>query len=287
MSLAVAHTTSVSTTLAGHSAQCRDGSPYLGSGIRIEPGSVRCLAVDSDGCVFDSMTEKHTRVFTPCLIRIWGLEAESDLARELALNINLYSTTRGLNRFAALDLFFERLRERLASQESAQLRLPDTSRLRDWVRRGGPLSQEALEKATREPGGILDQALVWSRTVNEGVAQLPPARPFPAAAETLHALSKHLEIRVVSSANHDALQREWTKAGLADCVTALGGQEQGTKAEQLREASAVHGASAVLMVGDAAGDRLAAQQTGINFFPIRPGHENESWAELSAHLSPP
>lgn len=269
------------------SASRLDAQDLIGDAVAPGLRGLQCLAVDSDGCVFDSMTEKHTRVFTPCLIRIWGLEAESDLARELALDINLYSTTRGLNRFAALDLFFERLRERLASQESAQLRLPDTSRLRDWVRRGGPLSQEALEKATREPGGILDQALAWSRTVNEGVALLPAAHPFPAAAETLRALAQHLEIRVVSSANHDALQREWTEAGLADCVTVLGGQEQGTKAEQLREASAVHGASAVLMVGDAAGDRLAAQQTGINFFPIRPGHENKSWAELSAHLSPP
>lgn len=232
------------------------------------------------------MSEKHVRVFTPCLIRLWGLEAAADLATELALDINLYSETRGLNRFAALDLFFERLREGLAGHAAVRVNLPDTKPLSAWVKRDGPLSQSALEKTTREPGGILDQALAWSRAVNQGVALLPPARPFPAAAEALLALAQHLEIRVVSSANHDALQREWTEAGLADCVAVLGGQEQGTKAEQLRQASAMHGASAVLMVGDAAGDRLAAQETGTNFFPIRPGQENESWAELSAHLSP-
>ncbi len=258
----------------------------LRSGARKGWKGIACLAVDSDGCVFDSMTEKHTRVFTPQLIRIWNLEPVAELAGELALEINLYSGTRGLNRFAALHIFFERLRSSLTEETWVQLGLPDMAPLEDWVARGETLSQSALEKSPRLPGGILDRALAWSRAVNDGVALLPPAQPFPAAAESLRTLSKHLEIRVVSSANHDALLREWSEAGLADLVAVLGGQEQGTKAEQLRTASDAHDASEVLMVGDAEGDRLAADEAGTNFFHIRPGQENESWTELNTRLLP-
>jgi phosphoglycolate phosphatase-like HAD superfamily hydrolase len=237
--------------------------------------------------VFDSMTEKHTRVFTPCLIRTWSLESRAALVRELTFEINLYSGTRGLNRFAALDLFFERLREHLGEEAWEALAIPDTTPLHQWLRRGGPLSQQALSVTPREPGGILDQALEWSRAVNHGVAKLPPAKPFPAAAEALRRLSRQMEIRVISSANQDALEREWSEAGLADTATLIGGQERGSKTEQLRAAAAVHGADGVMMVGDAAGDRDAALQAGTAFFFIRPGHENESWTGLAGQLLSP
>jgi len=230
------------------------------------------------------MTQKHTRVFTPCLIRVWSLESQAPLVCDLTFQINLHSDTRGLNRFAALDLLFEQLRERLDKETWEALAVPDTTPLREWVRGGEPLSQETLSNTPREDGGILDQALEWSRSVNKGVAQLPPAKPFPAAAEALHRLSQQIEIRVISSANQDALEREWSEAGLADTATLIGGQERGSKTEQLRAAAAVHGADGVMMVGDAVGDRDAALEAGTAFFFIQPGHENESWTRLANQL---
>ena len=35
-----------------------------------------------------------------------------------------------------------------------------------------------------------------------------------------------------------------------------------------------------LMIGDAPGDRKAAEATGCMFYPINPGHEEESWDRL-------
>jgi hypothetical protein len=165
--------------------------------------------VDSDGCVIDSMTAKHTEVFTPCLIRQWALEAEADVAREVALDINLYSETRGLNRFAALARFFEEFPRRLDPARRARLKLPDVAPLREWVSQSGTLSQEKLMSEAGSSPGILKDALAWSMAVNAGVALLPPAQPFPAAVEALHDLAPYMEIRVVSSANQSALERAW------------------------------------------------------------------------------
>jgi hypothetical protein len=56
------------------------------------------VGIDSDGCAFDAMEIKHQECFTPNTIKWWGLQAVSKYARETCLFVNLYSTTRGLNR---------------------------------------------------------------------------------------------------------------------------------------------------------------------------------------------
>ena len=59
------------------------------------------------------------------------------------------------------------------------------------------------------------------------------------------------------------------------------GQEHGTKAEHIQySAGSKYAPECILMVGDAPGDYKAAAKNNALFFPIIPGREEASWAEL-------
>src|SRR4029450_3410136 len=60
------------------------------------------VGIDSDGCVFDSMELKHKECFIPAFINHYELQGVSKYAREAAEFVNLYSKSRGANRFPAL-----------------------------------------------------------------------------------------------------------------------------------------------------------------------------------------
>ncbi|MEZ6049365.1 MAG: HAD family hydrolase, partial [Planctomycetaceae bacterium] len=64
----------------------------------------------------------------------------------------------------------------------------------------------------------------------------------------------------------------------AQYVAAICGQEAGSKKESLTTVKS-HGYADdhVLMMGDAPGDMKAAQAVNALFYPINPGHEEESW----------
>ena len=57
------------------------------------------VGIDSDGCVFDSMELKHKECFIPAFINHYELQGVSKYAREAAEFVNLYSKSRGVNRF--------------------------------------------------------------------------------------------------------------------------------------------------------------------------------------------
>lgn len=246
---------------------------------------IQLLAVDSDGCVIDSMTEKHLQCFTPALIETWKLQNVSETATRIALDINLYSDTRGVNRFVALAMFFEKLKTALG-EDTKGINLPDIKPLRQWLARTNALSENSLTEALgKNPAPILVQAIEWSRNVNRRVKALQPGKPFPEAVATLReANQRGIAIHVVSSANRAALEAEWGDAGLLEIVSRLGSQEEGSKTTLLREAVENFGHSAVLMVGDAMGDADAARAAGVAYFPIKAGAENESWVELRKQL---
>src|SRR5438477_10312909 len=60
------------------------------------------VGIDSDGCAFDTMELKHKECFIPCTISHYELQGVSKYAREAAEFVNLYSKSRGINRFPAL-----------------------------------------------------------------------------------------------------------------------------------------------------------------------------------------
>ena len=92
------------------------------------------IGIDSDGCVFDTMEVKHKECFAPNVIKYYGLAGVSKYAREAWDFVNLYSKSRGTNRFPALieqlDLTAARL-EVLA--RGVKIEVPES--VREWVAR--------------------------------------------------------------------------------------------------------------------------------------------------------
>jgi len=238
------------------------------------------VGIDSDGCAFDTMELKHKECFIPNIISHWGLQGVSRYAREAAEFVNLYSKSRGINRFPALIETLELVNERPEVQaRNVHVEIPQS--LRDWVKRESRLSNPALEEEVKRNGDAgLRKALEWSRAVNAAIAAMVHGvPPFPFVRESLERLAQHADILVVSATPHEALQREWEEHDLAKFTLAICGQEIGTKKEVLG-AAAKYPPSHTLMVGDAPGDYHAAQANGALFFPIVPGNEEQSWRRL-------
>ncbi len=251
------------------------------------PTETPLIAVDSDGCVFDTMASKQIRCFHPEIIRWWGLEAAAALVRETAEFVNLRSAWRGLNRFVALLKTFDLLCARPGFAASGAP-MPDTRALRRFVESGDPLSNESLRRRAEATGDAeLRRLLNWSLAVNERVArEAPRGPPFAGAAEALRAAAARAVVIVVSQTPNEALEREWRDSGLRPLVRAVWGQEHGTKAAMLRAAAARWGAARAMMIGDAPGDLRAAREAGAAFYPILPGAEAESWARFRTEALP-
>src|SRR5207237_7332792 len=101
------------------------------------------IGIDSDGCVFDSMEIKHKECFTPMFIKHFRLQAVSKYARETWEFVNLYSKTRGANRFPALSRALNLLRER-AQVKARKVNVPETRALDEWIKRENKLGNATL-----------------------------------------------------------------------------------------------------------------------------------------------
>ena len=252
------------------------------------PAHACFVGLDSDGCVLDTVTLKQVRGLLPELLAQWQLDSIAPQVRETVEFVCLHSASRGLNRFAALVRIFDELRRR-PDVRAAGVAVPDPAPLRRFIRSGLPLSQPALDTAARRsPAPLLRQTLAWSRAANERIARLAgEVRAFPGAADALAILARDADLGVCSQSPEAALIREWDGAGLLGRVRFIAGQELGGKAAQIRLATeGKYAAGRTLFVGDAPGDRLAAQAAGTAFFPILPGRETESWRRLAEEAFP-
>jgi len=240
-----------------------------------------CLVgIDSDGCAFDTMELKHKECFIPNIVNYWELQGVSKYAREAAEFVNLYSTSRGINRFPALVEVLEWLQKRPEVRaRGVKIRIPES--LRQWIKTETKLGNPALKQAVEADGDPdLRLTLEWSEAVNRAVAgMVRGVPPFPFVRESLDKLSDKADIMVVSATPQEALQREWEEHDLAGYVVAICGQEVGTKKEHLQAASK-YAAGHTLMIGDAPGDYKAAVANRALFFPVNPGAEEASWKRL-------
>ena len=237
------------------------------------------LCVDSDGCAMDTMDIKHKSCFGPKMIDCYGLEAHRDAVETLWNEINLYSLSRGINRFLALVETLKAIEERGICKLSEPY-----ERLLAWANTSGELSMPALSAEIEKTGDPeLALAYRWSKEVNEAISGLSDDHgAYPGVKESLEALSHVADISVVSSANGGALESEWRKCELDRYVNALLGQEYGSKAFCISELIRLGGyeKNRVLMVGDAPGDLRAAEKNGVLFYPILVGKEEFSWNRL-------
>lgn len=243
------------------------------------------FCVDSDGCVFDNMRIKHERAFLPAFIEIWDLEPWAQRIAGEWLNINLYSRTRGINRFAAFAQCLQRLA--LADDPGLLSRLPDElDSFVAYIADPANRNVDAIAQASQLPENafIYEQALRWSQRVNERVHELGASLTlFEGARAALQRMAKIGQVHVVSQAPHGTLRAEWETAGLADCTFAILGQEYGSKSAQVAVARDGRDIP-VLLVGDAPGDEEAATSANAIFFPIIPQAEVASWVQLDVIL---
>lgn len=248
--------------------------------LELQPRYGFFVGIDSDGCVFDTMEIKHKECFCPKIIKHWGLQPVSKYARQAAEFVNLYSKWRGINRWPALVMVLDLLRER-PEVIARHVEIPQLPHIREFIAdEGFPKSNDGLRAYMSEhPDPELDRALGWSLAVNATIADMVYGiPPFPYVRESLEFLLDKADMIVVSQTPNEALEREWKEHGIDRYVQVIAGQEMGKKSEHIRLAAKDdYLPHRVLMIGDAPGDFRAAQGNDALFFPINPGHEEESW----------
>ena len=245
-----------------------------------KPQNKFLVGIDSDGCVFDTMEVKHKECFIPNFINHYNLQGVSKFAREAAEFVNLYSKSRGVNRFPALIEQLDWLRRRPEVKDRG-VRVANPEGVVNWISQETKLGNPALAEAANATGDPdLKQALSWSEDVNRTVAAMVRnVPPFPSVKKCLQRFAEAADMLVVSATPNDALRSEWEEHGVAQFVRAICGQESGTKKETLAAASQYE-ADHALMIGDAPGDYRAAVANKCLFFPINPGDEEASWSKL-------
>ena len=239
------------------------------------------IGLDSDGCIFDSMEIKHKECFTPMFIKHFELQAVSKYAREVWDFVNLYSKTRGANRFPALSRALKLLRER-RQVIARNVKIADTKALDEWIARETKLGNATLAAEVKNGNRALEQIKRWSDAVNTAVEDIVKGvPPFPLVSETLQKLTQKADAMCISQTPADALTREWAEHKIDEFVKIIAGQEMGTKTDHLKFAAKdKYPANKILMIGDAPGDFKAAKSNGALFFPIVPGREEDSWKRL-------
>lgn len=235
------------------------------------------ICVDSDGCAMDTMDIKHIRCFGPCMVEEWGLEQWKTEILDRWNEINLYTMTRGINRYKGLSMALQEIDQRYQPIE-------DLDTLAEWAKNSPELSNGALQAAIDQKDSIsLKKALAWSKAVNNSINQLSEEekRPFEGVKEALACAREKADVAIVSSANLDAVLEEWERFGLLKYTDIVLAQDAGSKAYCIGELlKAGYEKDHVLMCGDAPGDLKAAEQNGVFYYPILVRREKESWDEF-------
>jgi phosphoglycolate phosphatase-like HAD superfamily hydrolase len=250
--------------------------------IDLKPTKEFFIGIDSDGCVFDTMEIKQKECFCPNVIKYFNLQVVQKYARETWEFVNLYSQTRGCNRFLAVERMIELLGER-KEVKARNARMPDISELKDWLKKETKLGNPTLQKLVdQKPTPFLKNLMAWSKQVNKDIESMVFGMPpFPFVIDCINKMNKKADSIVVSQTPVEALVREWEENKMEHLVRLIAGQEVGTKTEHLKFAAVgKYPANKILMIGDAMGDLKAAKANGVFFFPVNPGHEEASWERL-------
>lgn len=240
------------------------------------------VCIDSDGCAMDTMDVKHIRCFGPEWIKTFGLERYKTEALEYWNKINLYSKTRGINRFKGLALGLQEMERRGAVIEGLDCFVK-------WTQEAKELSNPALLiECQKVRCNCMEMALLWSIHVNLSIAELPKVdKPFPNVKAAMDEMEQSADLAVVSSANSQAVEEEWIKHDLKRHTKVLLTQEAGSKTFCISQIlKKGYAPDKVCMVGDAPGDRDAAFANNVWFYPIVVHKEGESWQKLKEEAYP-
>ena len=236
------------------------------------------MCVDSDGCAIDSMDIKHINCFGPCMVDEWDLSKWQDEILYRWNEVNLYTLTRGINRFKGLITALKEVNEKY-------IRVDELDVLVNWVETTNELSNDSLKREidNNPNSNILRKALNWSNNVNKAITKLPEEKilPFKKVKEALKYAHLMADVAIVSSANLNAVLDEWKRHELIEHTDIVLAQNSGTKAYCIQELlKKGYDPKKVVMCGDALGDLQAAEKNGVHFYPILVRHEKESWEEF-------
>ncbi len=235
------------------------------------------FCIDSDGCAIDTMDVKHIKCFGPGMVEEWGLSEWKAPILDRWNVINLYSMTRGINRFKGLVMALKEI-------DATYTRIEDIETLDKWVEESPELSNSALIRTMEGNNSVIfKKALSWSEKVNERINELSfdEKKPFEGVKEALEYAHKYGDIAIVSSANRQAVLEEWEEHGLLSHVDIVLAQDAGSKAFCIQELlKKGYDKENVLMAGDAPGDYEAARKNEVFYYPILVRHEKASWEEF-------
>lgn len=236
------------------------------------------VCVDSDGCAMDTMDIKHIRCFGPCMIEVWQLQKWEEKILKRWNEINLYTITRGINRFKGLSMALSEINEQYQAIDGIE-------DLIFWSENADELSNDALKKENEKhpQKKIFKLALKWSEMVNNAIKELPESeiKPFPLVKEALKLAHEKADIAIVSSANLGAVLDEWEKHGLLEHTDIVLTQNVGSKAFCISELlKKGYEKENVLMCGDAPGDLKAAETNEVFYYPILVKKEKDSWQDF-------
>ena len=236
------------------------------------------VCVDSDGCAMDTMDIKHIRCFGPCMIEVWQLQKWEEKILKRWNEINLYTITRGINRFKGLSMALSEINEQYQA-------IDGIDDLFYWSENADELSNDALKKEIEKhpQKKIFKLALKWSEMVNNAIKELPESeiKPFPLVKEALKLAHEKADIAIVSSANLGAVLDEWEKHGLLEHTDIVLTQNVGSKAFCISELlKKGYNKENVLMCGDAPGDLKAAETNEVFYYPILVKKEKVSWQDF-------
>ena len=147
------------------------------------------IGIDSDGCAFDTMEIKHKECFCPNFIEHFHCQAISKYAREAWHFVNLYSKSRGCNRWLAVQRMIKLLKARKECQaRGAKFPMEDAidAFIEDYTTYSNETLAEYIEKTDGKKKDFLAAALEWSLAVNKTIARMVhDVPPFPFVRESL------------------------------------------------------------------------------------------------------
>lgn len=235
------------------------------------------VCIDSDGCAIDAMTIKHERAFGPVFVETFGLQKHKEEILKEWEKLNLYSLSRGINRFRGL---YEIMKYVIKNFED----IDGFEHYEKWVNTTSNFSNDSIEKEIENDNHeIFKKVLKWSNDLNEVVKNIPEEdiKAFENAKKTIEDISKTADIAIVSSANKHAIESEWEREGLLKFVKYFCTQEVGTKEYSISKLlEEGYDKEKVIKIGDAMGDLNAALANDVYFYPILANHEEESWKEF-------
>lgn len=235
------------------------------------------VCIDSDGTVRDTRTIKHFNCFGPAFADIYGIRDHRDGILKEWNRINLFSITRGINRFQGLD-------EILKYANGFGYLFPGQEDFSEWVHTTKEFSPRSLKRERKSMQGVnpcREKALLWSDEVNRRIALLPLGQPFPPVKKILSDIKDKVDLVGVSSANEAAVTEEWKGAGIYSDFRFVACQSVGKKDRIIAKSlECGYDKDKAVRLGDAKGDIDAAKENEIRFFPIIPGKETQSWKEF-------